>query len=215
MKRFFIITTTSIVLLYYSNCSSSELNEENYTELKDTMGVVLVSVNWGRKWKCANYENAQLEKLKFQLIPINNDEDTEFSVISLISPSRLFVDNKFLTYAFIVKPGKYAFTEFSLKVARSSSDVGYIKAGSDKLIISDEPAGGYINVEKSGVIYIGHFFIDCYKQPIPWRYYPEGRADFNNFIKKAKKQFGFLSEANINFSLFKTNMFGSTYDLPD
>ena len=215
MKRGIYILVVLFVSIFSSVNLAKELTEETYAELKDKKGVVVVAINWGRKWKCANFENAQFEKLIFELMPIESSGKGEFAKIDLTSPLRLFVDNKFLNYAFIVDPGVYALSEFSIKVAKSSSDVGYLKVGKDKLIKDGEPYGGSITVKAGEAIYIGHFFIDCYRQPLPWRYYPDGRNDFNEFIKKFKEEFGYLSDADIKFRLFDTKHFGNPYELPE
>jgi hypothetical protein len=210
-----ILYLIAIILCYMlSNPSwATALDSDNYKEEGKAKGTILLAVNWGRKWKCGAYENAQLEKLDFHLIPDNNSQSDETS-ITLDSPSRLFVKPTFLNYGFLVKPGKYALTEFSVKVAKSTTDVGYFKAGKDKLVIDGDPKGGTFNVKAGEVIYIGHFFIDCYKEPIPWRFYPEGKEAFNGYVKSIKNELDFLNDANIKFRLFDTTNFGNPYELP-
>jgi len=188
---------------------AATLDTDNYEEEGKAKGVVLLAVNWGRQWKCGAYENAQLEKLEFQILS-NNSETS----ITLDSPSRLCVKSNFLIYGCLVAPGKYALTEFSVKVAKSTTDVGYFKADKSKLVVDGKPKGGTFDVAAGEVIYIGHFFIDCYKEPIPWRFYPEGREAFNGYVKSIKRELDFLNNANIEFRLFDTTSFGNPYELP-
>ena len=58
--------------------SSDTLSEELYKSEQNKKGVVLVAVNWSRKWGCGNFENAELRNLGFDLLPSKsvNDEDS-------------------------------------------------------------------------------------------------------------------------------------------
>ena len=195
---------------------TEELTEKSYEKNKNTMGVVLVAVNWGRQWQCGKYENAQLERLRFERFPDNGEIKDEFSFLELKSPSRIFVDPIYRNLGFIVKPGQYAFTDFSVKVAKSVRDVGYINAKKEDLIKDNlPPEGGTFNISAGEVIYIGHFFLDCYYEPIPWRYYPNGRDNFNEYVTEFRKQYKYLADKEIIFRLFKTKHFGIEYELPN
>ncbi len=154
---------------------AAELTQKNFENRSNEMGVVLIDVNWGRQWGCAQYENAQLESLLFENISLNEVEQNEYTQIKLESPSRIFVDKQFINYGFIVEPGKYAFTEWVVKVAKSGRNVGYRKAGREQLVEGNEYHGGTFEVGAGEVIYVGNMFLDCYYSPIPWRYYTEKR----------------------------------------
>ena len=195
-----IFTVISMQLL------AEELSADNYAKSNASKGVVLVAANWGRQWKCGEYENAQLVKLEF-----TNLENE--ATLKLETPSKLNVNPEFINYGYLVEPGTYAISSFSVKVAKSTSDVGYFSADKNKLIPDNTPKGGTFNVGAGEVAYIGHFFLDCYKEPIPWRYYPEGKEAFNAYVNSIKKQFAYLKEANILFNILDTTLFGNPYKL--
>ena len=146
---------------------------------KADLGVLIIQVNWGRAWKCGQFENAQLQALTFTKSPI----DTAPSLsIDLETPSKLFVDNKFLPYAFVVQPGEYLLTAFDVKVARSVSDVAHIKGSKDTLLKNGKPIGGTFTVSPGEIVYVGHFGLDCGAEPFLWRSYIQNRADFERYI---------------------------------
>ncbi len=193
-------------LLIGSGAFAEQLSESNFKSSSEAKGTVLVAVNWGRQWNCGAYENAQLEKLKFTSLGNNSEQ------LFLESPSRVFVDSKFLNYGFLLEPGEYALSEFSVKVAKSVSDVGYFSAGAEQLVVGGKPEAGSFIVKPGEIVYVGHFFLDCYKDPIPWRYYPEGKEGFEGYKRSVKKEFGYLPIENVKFRLFKTSQFGSPYE---
>jgi hypothetical protein len=108
---------------------------------KPDLGVLIVQVNWGRSWKCGQFANAQLQALLFTKSPV----DTPIPVsLDLETPSKLFVDNKFLPYAFIIQPGEYVLTGFDVKVARSIRDVSHIRGSKDNLIKEAKSVGVHL-----------------------------------------------------------------------
>lgn len=177
------------------------------------MGVVLADVNWGRQWKCGSFENAQLENLKFERIPLDKKHD-KYSQIILESPSRLFVDNKFIGYGFMVKPGRYALTGWSVKAAKSVHDVGYFNASRDQLVKGDDYPGGSFEVGANEIIYIGNIFLDCLQTPMPWRYYTEGKENFHKQAEQYKAKYKFIKDRTITYRLLDTKYFGTPYSLP-
>ncbi len=108
--------------------NSEKLKSRIYKKNKDSMGVVLLDVNWGRAWNCGGFENAQLTNLVFDKIPLTNSQADKYSSIRLKTPSRLLVDPEYRSYGFIVHPGAYALTGVTIKAARSVNDVGYLRA---------------------------------------------------------------------------------------
>lgn len=220
LRKFVDIKQPIPVLLVFIACNifsgtalSEKLDQEIYSKFKDEKGTVLVAVNWGRLWGCGKFENAQLEKLGFESGKATIDSESPGSEILLESPSRVFVDNKFVDYGFIVEPGEYYLSEFSVKVAKSSSDVGYHAAGKDDLVKNGKPEGGMFTVNTGETVYIGHFFLDCYYEPVPWRFYPDGRDAFEEYKRDIKKQFPYIDESSIKFRLFKSKYFGHDYEL--
>jgi len=203
LNRIIFITC---ICIYNSSVQATELTADTYANQKTTKGVVLVAANWGRQWQCGEYENAQLVNLEFTNIK-NNEK------LALDTPTKLSANPEFINYGYIVKPGTYAISAFSVKVAKSVTDVGYIKADKDKLIADGVPNGGTFTVKAGEVSYIGHFFIDCYKEPIPWRYYPEGKEAFNSYVSSIKKQYEYLQDTDITFNILDTSAFGTPYVL--
>ena len=79
------------------------------------LGILIVQVNWGRRWKCGGYENVQLQALNFTKSPVDASNPVS---LDLETPSKLFVDNTYLPYAFVIRPSEYVLTAFDVKVAR-------------------------------------------------------------------------------------------------
>ena len=135
---------------------------------KADLGVLIIQVNWGRTWKCGQFENAQLQALTFTKSPIDTPESVS---LDLETPSKLSVDNKFLPYAFVIQPGEYVLTAFDVKVARSATDVTHITGSKDNLIKDGKPVGGTFTVNPGEIVYVGHFGLDCgcllYTSPSP------------------------------------------------
>jgi len=184
-----------------------DLNERSY---KTELGIIIIQVNWGRSWKCGQFANAQLQALTFSKSP--NDEAEEVS-LELYTPSRLFVDNKFLPYAYVVQPGEYFLTAFDVKVARSMTDVVHINGSKDNLIKDSNPIGGSFTVQPGEIVYIGHFGLDCGAEPFLWRYFIDGREQFEKYTAGFREKYPFVKEIPVQFRLFSTKMFGGSYSL--
>lgn len=203
------------LLLNHAVTAAEELRERRYEQLAAEMGVVLMDVNWGRRWNCAGYENAQLVSLGFENISRESGDSDKFTEIRLQSPSRLFVKPVFLNYGFLVERGTYAFTQWSVKTAKTATDVGYRKAGRKELVEDGVYHGGTFTVGAGEVIYIGNFYLDCYYSPIPWRFYTEGAGDFAAHVRQYKTKYEFLQDATVEFRLLETDNYGTSYVLPD
>lgn len=215
LKSIIILSSACVILATASLGNATKLKKGEYSKNSNEMGVVLLDVNWGRQWNCAGFENAQLKSLKFKNTSINTNSNNKYTEINLESPSRLFSKPKFISHGFLVNPGTYEFTEWSVKVAKSSREVGYINVGEDALVDNGVFHGGTVEVGANEIIYVGNFYLDCYKSPIPWRYYTEGRANFENHIKQYKKKFKFLKNYKVIYRLLDTNNFGEKYVLPN
>ena len=185
------------------------LTESTY---KADLGILVIQVNWGRTWKCGQFENAQLQALTFTKSPIDTPEPTS---LDLVTPSKLFVDNKFLPYAFVIQPGEYVLTAFDVKVARSVSDVAHIIGSNDNLIKDGKPIGGTFTVNPGEVVYVGHFGLDCGAEPFLWRSYIDGREDFERYINGFRAKFPFAKQVPAQFRLFSTQLFGRPFTLKD
>lgn len=186
-----------------------ELNEKTYNK---ELGVIITQINWGRTWPCGQFENAQLQALTFSNSQTNSSEEIS---LELKTPSRLFVDDQFLPYVYVVQPGEYHLTAFDVKVARSTTDVLHIEGTKDDLIKEGKPIGGTFSVNRGEIIYIGHFGLDCGAEPFLWRYYLEDRQEFVRYIEGFRKKFPFIREVPVGFKLFSTDLFGAPYSLEE
>jgi hypothetical protein len=179
---------------------------------KDDLGVLIIQVNWGRTWKCGQFENAQLQALTFTKSPVDAPEPVSLDVET---PSKLFVDNNFLPYAFVIPPGEYVLTGFDVKVARSVSDVAHITGSKDNLIKDGKPLGGTFTVNPGEIVYVGHFGLDCGAEPFLWRNYIEGREDFERYVNGFRKKFSFVTHVPVQYRLFSTQLLGNPYTLKE
>lgn len=192
---------------------STPLTSENYIQDGTKKGVVLLSVRWDRKWKCAGFENAQLRLLGFDHLPSKRAIDDEGADLILDDAPLLMTKPKFDDYAFLVEPGQYGLSKLHIKAARSSTDVGIAKVGRERFFKDGAPDGGTFNVGAGEIVYIGHFYVDCYKEPSLWRYYPEDREGFNSYLAEQKKKVPELDTTKAKFQLFKSSYFGRDYEL--
>lgn len=179
---------------------------------KSDLGVLIIQVNWGRTWKCGQFENAQLQALTFTKSPI---ETSESVTLDLETPSKLFVDNKYLPYAFVIQPGEYVLTAFDVKVARSVSDVAHIMGSKESLIKDGKPIGGTFTVNPGEIVYVGHFGLDCGAEPFLWRSYIDGQEDFGKYIGGFRQAFPFLKQVPAQYRLFSTQLFGHPFALKE
>jgi len=138
------------------------------------------------------------------------DAPTQASLI-LDTPSKLNVDNSFVPYAYVVQPGEYALSAYDVKVARSMTDVGHFRATATDLVKENKPTGGTFSVAPGEIVYIGHFGLDCKYDPVPWRYYIEGREEFERYISGFRKRFPFAKDVPVQYRLFSTRLFGEQY----
>ena len=215
IKKTVVFLVGCALIPAFADAHAAELKNRDYSRLSDDMGVVLLDVNWGRQWNCAGNENAQLVSLRFENISQKPGEHDKYTEISLKTPSRLSVNPVFLNYGFLVEPGTYVFTEWSVKVSKSVNDIVFTRASREALVEGDVYHGGSFTLEAGEAIYIGNFFLDCYQSPIPWRYYSEGKDSFDRHTEEYKDKFKFLQGTEIEFRLLETENFGSSYELPE
>ena len=179
---------------------------------KPDLGVLIIQVNWGRSWKCGQFENAQLQALSFTKSPIDVPQPVS---LDLETPSKLFVDNRYLPYALVVQPGEYVLTAFDVKVARSVSEVGHITGNKDNLLKSGEAGSGSFTVNAGEVVYVGHFGLDCKAEPFLWRTYLQDREEFEKYIEGFRKRYPFMRPVPAQYRLFSTQHFGYPFSLDD
>jgi hypothetical protein len=113
----------------------------------------------------------------------------------------------------MLDPGEYALATFAIKVA-STTDAKIENVGRARLFEGGKPIGGTFTVKPGELVYIGHFGLDCYKEPTIWRYYPGGREGFEHYKQVVKEQFPFLDVRHMQFRLFQTSRLGRDYVLP-
>jgi hypothetical protein len=192
---------------------SNVVTEDSYLSNKTTNGVVLLDVNWGRRWSCGVHENAQLISLAFDKLPMSPINNQTEPTLVMQSPSRLVVDPVFINYAYSLEPGEYAVSAFSIKVADSMSKVGFLTAQREKLYSGGMPVGGTFTVKPGEAVFIGNFYLDCAYGPTLWRYHSDGKEAFDAQVKEYAKRFPFLELNDVQFRLFKTQKFGNDYEL--
>jgi hypothetical protein len=174
-------------------------------------GIVVLGVNWGRKYGCPGVANAQLLRLTFKQLPITSSS----AILDLKTPGKLLVNNKYLGVAYILDPGKYAITEISVLMAKTLNKVDELSVGG--LMDHDNPVGGTFQVEPNEAVYIGHFAMDCVQQAgaVPWRFYLTDRAAFDKYVADFKKEYPFASALPVRYRLFDSTQFGFPFSLPD
>jgi hypothetical protein len=218
MPKGFAFVTILFVLV--SGCTSpavlsrskQEVTAESYGNDK-SKGLVVLSAIWGRTWKCAQFENGQLRSFGFDRLPSQTLADATVPEV-LLEGSPLYAERQPVNYVLTLEPGEYGLTTFSIKVASSVTDVKIVGVGRARLFEGRKPIGGTFHVNAGDLVYIGHFGLDCYKEPTIWRYYPEGRDGFDSYRELIKKQYPFLDVDNMQFRLFETSVLGRNYLLP-
>jgi len=197
-----------------SNPIASEATPESYAQSGSTNGVVILAVNWSRRWGCGEFENAEIMSIGFDRLPAKDAVNEGQPEVFLDGPPRLLKQPGFFDYALLLKPGEYALTSFDIKVARSVTDVGFFKADRSELLKDGKPIGGSFDVKAGEVVYIGNFFLDCNGQPTLWRYYTKGREGFKSHMNEVKQKYPFIDPDKVNFRLFRTSTLGQDYELP-
>ncbi|HSB45064.1 MAG TPA: hypothetical protein VLD60_08635 [Nitrospira sp.] len=188
------------------------MTAESYGKDK-TKGLVVVSAMWGRTWKCAQFESGQLRSFGFDRLPSQTTADDATADV-VIESSPYYGEGPAKNYVLALDPGEYGLATFTMNVASSPTDVKTASVGRARLFEGRKPIAGTFNVKAGELVYIGHFGLDCYKEPTIWRYYPEGREGFDNYKQVIKKQYPFLNVDQMQFRLFKTSLLGRDYGLP-
>ena len=220
LKRLSFVTMLCCVL---SSCAlidvkddvvgTPEATADIYAKEKNSSGVVLLDVNWGRVWGCASYENAQLVTFSFDRMLSKERANTDPSDFVLTTPGLVTAKRSFESYAYLLPPGEYGLSYVKIKAAKSTSDVGYFVAGRDTLLKDGESNTGSFRVEAGEAVYIGSFALDCFKQPMIWRYYVEGQTAFKSRILDYGKKYPFLDLSKVTYRLFDTKIIGRPYEL--
>jgi hypothetical protein len=192
---------------------SQEVTSDTYAMNRGTRGVVLLDVNWGRYWNCGGFENAQLISLAFDRAPVGQKSDAIAADLLIETPNRIIAKPIFLSYALLLEPGEYLMSGVKIKGARSVSDIGYWTVPRSKFIKEGKSIAGSFRVAAGETVYVGNFGLDCLHQPILWRYYTPGRANFKAHAQQYLTKYPFLDAQAITYRLFDTVEFGKPYDL--
>ena len=205
-----ILKNILIIIFVFSTSKAfadyDKLTKKNYESSKAERAVVLYGVNWGRRWGCAGFENVQLQKLTFSRID-SDSKSIDGEDIVLNNPAKLLSQNVSNAYAIIINPGEYALTGFDVKISKSVTEIGHLKAESKDLFENGKPVGGTFKVNAGEIVYIGEFGLDCAYEPIPWRYYIL-KEDFGDYVDGLKEKYKFIDDKEVDYRLFQTNKFG-------
>ena len=129
-----IILASCATSLRDAGGKSNEATGDLFAENRATKGVVLMDVNWGRRWNCGGFENAELRGIAFDKLPPAKASNDTPADVALVQPPNLASRPVFDSYALLLEPGEYALSAFSIKVARSVSDVSYWVANRSDLL---------------------------------------------------------------------------------
>ena len=217
MLKGFALLTTVIVLV--TGCTSPpasspghEVTAESY-RTEPTKGLVVLSALWGRSWKCGKFENGQLRSFGFDRLPsVTTADDATADVV--IEDSTYAAGGPATNYVLALAPGEYGLAMFAIRLASSMTDAKTVRVGRARLFEGGKPVGGTFTVKAGELVYIGHFGLDCNKEPKIWRYYVEGREGFEHYKRLIKNQFPFLAAEGIQMRLFQTSTLGRDYFLP-
>lgn len=210
------VVLLGICFLWHPLFSSGAQASEPLTERawkKGEHGAVVVQANWGRQWNCAGFENAQLVSLAFA--QRSQDADGAPDRIELETPSLLRVDDRFLPYVFLVRPGTYELSAFEIKAAKSVSEVFRREVDAAELTRNGEADGGSFRVEAGEIVYIGGFGLDCAHEPIPWRYYIDSAAKFDEAVAGFRNKFPFVRDVPVRYRLFSSTRFAEPPVFPE
>lgn len=187
---------------------SIEVTEESYTKDRKNKAVILFDANWGRQWGCATNDHARLFRFAFDRLPLKSQPNDAPSDITISNTNTVFVDKQFLSYAMLVEPGEYALTLYTMKVVKNKSSGsnfwGMYRNDFKKI---KEGHGGTFTAKAGETVYIGNFFVDCYKEPMIWRYYTEEK-NLKSHLGEYKDKYPFLDVSNVTYRLFDTKIFG-------
>lgn len=163
-----------------------EANANAYIKTASKKGVVILAINWYRRWGCGQFEHAEIMSIGFDRLPLKSFTNDSPSELFIDRPLRLMKSSLFLNYALLLEPGEYALTSFDVLAARTRFDVGHFIGRRNDLVHNGLPLGGSFKIEEGEIVYIGNFFLNCQQNPMIWRYYTEGRDAFLEHMAEVK-----------------------------
>ncbi|MDQ2989021.1 MAG: hypothetical protein M3R60_07970, partial [Pseudomonadota bacterium] len=81
------------------------------------------------------------------------------------------------------------------------------------LLVDGKSKAGSFTVAAGEIAYVGHFSVDCGGVPMPWRFYPEDRAGFDQYLKEFAAELPGLPVEKAKFRLFQTETMGKPFSL--
>ncbi|MFZ5549677.1 MAG: hypothetical protein ACOZJX_13360 [Pseudomonadota bacterium] len=191
-----------------------EATEAALKEAGSAKAVVLLDVYWARAWRCGQFENAQLRSLVFERAPLAAPgEAAAGPTLALENPSRLMAPKGYVPYALVIEPGEYHLTGFEVGFARSVRDVGATVVKRSGAIVNGASRLGHFSAHAGEVVYLGHFAVDCYRDPIPWRFYSESGRDLDAQLAEYKDKYPALPIDKVTYRLFSTTELGTPVDV--
>lgn len=184
------------------------LTSSVYQQHQAEQGLVLMTINWGTKWRCADFDKATLQNIRFERL------HTEAKPLVFHRPEGADQRPEYVRYAVLVEPGEYALSATELVVSKMGQKDDYLRTVKSQLIVDNRSLGGTFTVQAGEPVYIGNFWIDCKYSPIVWRLYTEGQDSFNKHLQLFKEDYPFIDLSNVQYRLFKTTQFGLDYQLP-
>jgi hypothetical protein len=184
------------------------LTSSVYQQHQAEQGLVLMTINWGTKWRCADFDKATLQSIRFERLY------EAAKPLAFHRPANADQRPEYVRYAFLVEPGEYALSGTELMVSKMGQKDDYLRTSKSQLIVDNRSLGGTFTAQAGEPVYIGNFWIDCKYSPIVWRLYTEGENSFNQHLQLFKQDYPFIDLSNVQYRLFQTTQFGLDYQLP-
>jgi hypothetical protein len=195
-----------------ASAASDVATAKDFEKQGASKGLVLLDIYWGRVWHCGKFENAQLRSLAFERVEAPVVIQPSGGDFTVETPGLLTAPKHFVQSAYLIDPGEYQLVGFEIGAAKSGADTGSFKATRTDLVTSGRSRAGSFKVSAGEVVYIGNFGVDCYRDPIPWRYYTKTGRDFEEHLRQYKAAFPFIDPSKVAYRLFETTEFGLPYE---
>ncbi len=190
--------------------SFPKLTASTYKQHQSEQALVLMTINWGAKWRCSNFDKAMLQTLQFERL----HDDAPDKALVFQRPVDADQHPEYIRYALLVDPGEYALSGTDLIVSKMGQKDDYLHTTKNQLIVADKSLGGTFMAQAGEPVYIGNFWVDCKYSPIVWRLYTEGQDSFNKHLQLFQQDYPFINLDNVQYRLFQTTQFGLEYQLP-
>gem|GEM_PF-1036663 len=190
-----------------------EVVESDYTAQRSALGVVLLAVNWGRRWNCGGFQHAELRGFAFDRLPWGGRPPAAAGDMEAEGPEAVLMRPGLQHYALQLPPGSYALSRVRIRATRDTAPLA-LDLSRSELAQDGAPAGGSFQVGAGETVYIGNFALNCEPAPMLWRYYTQGRENFQHQLLEYRRKYPFLKLDEVHYRLFDTSRFGQPYQLP-